>query len=85
MHDRDIRQRKFVEQLNRFAGYIRKAVWVDTLTISSPAPGTLRVEATWKEEGAFVKDYDVAELPRMCRMRRGIIADLLDARNPLGD
>jgi len=84
MSDRE-RDAKFVEQLNRFADYIQKAVWVDTLTITQAEAGAIRVEATWKEKGHFVKDYPIATLPRMCRTRRGIIADLLAAREPLKD
>ena len=82
--DKAERQAVFVARLQRFSAYIQKAVWVDTLSITAPAPGQLRVEASWKE-GHFVKDYEVACLPRLCRTRRGIISDLLDARKPLED
>lgn len=75
---------EFHRTLGRFASFIRRAVWVETLDIRRTADGAVLVTATWNG-GTFEKVYEVTELSRVCRVRRGIISDLLEARQPLKD
>lgn len=78
-------------QLQKFASWIKRAVCVDSLDIDYSLDGKVVVTAEWQgtrslpRPGCFAKVYDLDEVTRSCRLRRMIISDILEAREPLKD
>jgi len=69
----------YVRQLANWAAAIRRATFVDDLTITREQDNRVRVEVSWPG-GGRVFWYDPTRMVPLCRQRRLIIGDILRAR-----